>query len=405
MNKHIKTFLCVLTTAVMTFTVVGCSKSNGTSGKTGKTLTVWSHFNQSEVTEIDKLAQEWAKKTGNKVKVLVDNSDFQAFKTAAQSSKGPDVMFGIAHDNLATFQQAGLLDEVPSGVLDESKYANKQVLDALTWDGKKYGFPIAMETYALFYNKDKVKEAPKTTDELIDMAKQNGGFQYDINNFYYSYAWISGEGGYVFKKTNGSYDKNDTGLGSASAVKAYDFIQSLTQKDKFMNGDIKGDDAKASFINKKTAFYISGAWDVEAIQKAGINFGVANLPTIDGNTAKPFMGVQAGFVNAKSKSKTEAWDLVKYLIENSAEPLIKTGHRIPVLTDALNSDAAKNDVTVSAFSAQTKDAEIMPNISAMAAIWTPVGNNLQLLTQGKQTPQQTADNIAKQVKEGIAQQK
>lgn len=106
------------------------------------------------------------------MKFVADKSDNQAYTAAAQSSKGPDIMFGMPHNDVGVFQKAGLIDEVPSGVINDSDYAAKSALDAVTWNGKKYAVPVAMETYALFYNTDMVKDAPKTTDELEDEAKR-----------------------------------------------------------------------------------------------------------------------------------------------------------------------------------------------------------------------------------------
>lgn len=405
MNKYVKLLATVLTVALVGTTISGCGKTGSTASKGGKTIKVWSHLNESEVNEVRKVANEWAKETGNKVDVKVDKSDFQAFSSAAQSSKGPDIMFGLAHDNLGVFQKAGLLDEVPSGVITDSDYSSKSVLDAVTWNGKRYALPIAMETYALFYNKDMVKDVPKTMDDLIQDAKADGGFQYDINNFYYSYAFISAFGGYVFKQKPGSLDPKDVGLGNDGSKQAYKYIQDLTQVYKFMKGDVKDDDAKAAFSNKKIAFYISGPWCEETFTKAGVNYGITTLPSVNGKPARPFMGVQTAFVSSNSKNKSEDWDLLKTLIKKCPEPLFKTGGRIPTLKAELDKDYVKNDKMVNTFIEETKNAEPMPNIPEMSAVWTPVGNNLQLLTQGKQDAAKTAQLMKQQVEEGIAQQK
>ena len=37
---------------------------------------------------------------------------------------------------------------------------------AVTYDGKIYGYPVSDETYALFYNKDLIEEAPTTWEEV-----------------------------------------------------------------------------------------------------------------------------------------------------------------------------------------------------------------------------------------------
>lgn len=404
MKKGLKILASALTVLMVSTALIGCGSGNNSSGK-GKNIVVWSHLNDSDVKALDKIGQEWAKKTGNSVKFVTDKSDFQAYTAAAQSSKGPDIMFGMPHNDIGVFQKAGLLDEVPSGIINDGDYAAKSALDAVTWSGKRYAVPIAMETYALFYNTDKVKEAPKTTDELEEQAKKVG-FKYDINNIYFSYGWISGNGGYIFKNNNGTLDPKDIGLGNEGAIKGYQFIQDLVVKDKLMNADITGDIAKGDFTAKKIGFYITGAWDIEALQKVGIPFAVAPLPTINGSPAKSFMTVQGAFVSSKSKNKSEAWDLMKYLTAKSGTDVIyKVRHSVPVLNADLEQADFKNDKIVSAFAEQAKVAEPMPNIPEMNTVWTPTGNNLKLLTQGKQDAAKTAKSILDQVADGIKQMK
>ncbi|QAA34207.1 maltose ABC transporter substrate-binding protein [Clostridium manihotivorum] len=409
MSKRVKVLATVMSALVISSAFIGCSKkddssaSNGGS-KSGKEIVVWSHLTTVEVKEVDKIAQEWAKQTNNKVKVVEDKGDMQGYIQAAQSSKGPDIMFGLAQDNLGTFQKAGLLAEVKDGVIDESKYASKSVIDAVTIKGKKYAVPLSMETYALFYNTDKVKTVPKTMDELVEQAK-TVGFKYDVNNFYYAYAFLAGNGGYVFKNNNGSLDAKDIGLNNEGAIKGYQFIQDLVVKNKFMNADIKGDAAKGDFQAGKIGFYISGPWDVDGFKTAKVPFAVAPLPQINGKATPSFMGVQTAFVSSKSKNQDTAWDLMKYLADKTAMPLFEKGNRIPVLNDALNSDTFKASKEAVQFAEQAKVAEPMPNIPEVQAMWTPGGNNLQLLTAGKEDAKKAADTTVEQIKQGIAQQK
>lgn len=409
MNKKLKVLASILTTVVIAGTFAGCGKQTGNTAASAdkkhesKEITVWSHLQENEVAEVKKAAEEWAKKTGNTVKVQRDQSTFQAYLQAANSSKAPDIMFGIAHDNLGTFHKAGLLAEMPDGTIDKSKYV-ESTLNAVSYDGKMYGIPISMETYALFYNTEKVKSAPETLDDLIAQA-QKVGFQYDINNFYFSYAFVAGNGGYVFKNNGGTLDPKDIGLGNEGAVKAYQLLADFTQKYKFMPATIRSDDAKANFQKGKIGLYISGPWDVDGFKKAGTKFAVAPLPSVNGKACPSFMGVQAAFVNSKSKNQTEAWDLMKYLVENTSEPLFKAGSRIPVLKAELEKDDIKNNAMFTAFAKQAENAEPMPNISEMAAVWTPAGDNLTLITQGKLKPADAGKQITQQITQGIAQQK
>ncbi|SNX54817.1 maltose ABC transporter substrate-binding protein [Thermoanaerobacterium sp. RBIITD] len=415
MKRFLKIFaLFTVMVLVLSAVLTGCggSKSSGNQTSSNNTaqeqkkgsvsLTVWSHLTDTEVAKVQEIANKWAQETGNTVKVLADQSDFQAYSTAAQSGKGPDIMFGLPNDNLGTFQKAGLLAEVPDGVINKSDYVSMSI-DAVSFDGKLYAIPLAMETYALFYNTDKVPTPPSTMQDLIDQGKKVG-FQYDVNNFYFSYAFLAANGGYVFKQSGGKLDPNDIGLNNDGAKKGLAMIRDFVITDKFMPADLKGDMAKGNFQSGKIGLYISGPWDVDGFKKANVKFKVAPMPTIDGKPIPTFAGVQTAFVSSSSKHQKEAWNLMKYLAQNTALPLFETGNRIPVLNSALNSDEVKNNEIMNAFATQAKNAQPMPNIPAMQAVWTPAGNALQLITSGKATPEKAADDMVNQIKQGIATQ-
>lgn len=400
MNKKLK-FTALLIAGVLAFySLEGCGNSGASGSKTSKNIIVWSHLTDAEVKEITPIAQEWAKSTGNTVKVISDKGEYLAFLQAANSSKRPDVMFGVPNDNLGTFKQAGLLAEVPSTVLDKSKYSEVAV-KAVTLNGKKYAVPLSTETTALFYNTDKIKTAPKTYEELIEQAKTNG-FKYEVNNIYYSFPFLAANGGYFFKDKNGTLNPDDIGIGNAGSVKGYEMIQDLVQKDKLMSSDIKGDIALGEFQAGKTAFYISGAWDVDTLKKANVKFTVTPMPTIDGKAMSTLVRVQTGFVNAKSKNQTEAMDLLKYLANHTSSILFKTGNRIPAIT--AEATKVSTDANVKAFVDQVKVSIPMPNIKETASVWK-MNDSLNLLTSGKLTPEQYAEKALTDMKAAIAVQK
>jgi len=408
-----KAISVVATTGLLAGALVGCAgggdekkeeatKEGDKPAATGGKITVWSHWGDKELEALKSVAQDWAKSTGNEVEVVNDKSEFQQYATAARSGKGPDVMFGIPHDNLGTFAKAGLLEEVPAKVLTEGDF-EKVAVSAITVNGKKVGYPISMETYGVFYNTEKVKEAPKTWDAFLAAAKEHG-FMYDVNNIYFSYPFISGNGGYVFKNNGGTYDVKDIGLGNAGAVKGYATIQDFVQKHKFMPADVTGDIAKAKFSTKATGLYISGPWDVPAM-KDKVQFKVAPLPTLEGGAAaKNFVGVQTAFVSAKSEKKDKAFELIKYISDNGFKKFLEVGARIPVVKKQLEDQAFKSNEIAASFAAIAAQGEPMPNIPEIQAMWTPANNNLKLLTQGKSSPDKVAKDVVDQITKGIATQ-
>lgn len=418
-RKTLSILVSLLVAVALLMSVTGCGKSSEGVTSSEKSadnaqtqssaeskkhepveLSVWSHLmEKEEVPVVKQIAEEWAKKTGNKVKVLFDQGTFQSYVQAANSSKGPDIMFGIAHDNLATFQKANLLAEVPADFIDKSKYPDAAI-KAVTYGDKMFGVPIAIESIALFYNTDKVQNAPATWEEFIEQAKKVG-FMSNITDMYMSYPFIAGNGAYIFKDNNGTLDPNDIGLGSENAKKAYEMMLSFVKEYKFMKADITGDIAKGNFQSGKIGLYIGGPWDVAGFQKAGTKFAVAPMPKMNGKVMPTFVGVQTAFVNSKSKNQEAAWDLLKYLIDNSSIPLFKAGNRIPALKSEQEKPDFKDNKIMAAFAEQASYGTPMPNIPELSACWTPYNNNMKLLLAGKTTPEKMATDIVNQIKEGI----
>lgn len=404
------------TAAVVSGVLAGCGASTSTpstggqpaaqqpAAKTPVELTVWTHFGDDPAAAIDKIAQEWAQKTGNKVTVQVDNSDFGAFPTTAASGKGPDIMFGIPHDNLGASYKAGLLGEVPANILDKSAFA-PGTLDAVSYDGKVYGLPVSEEAIALYYRKDKVPTPPTTWADFEAQAKKSG-FMFDLKNFYFAFGFMQGEGGYVFKSNNGALDVNDIGLANDGAVKGTQLLSDFVTKYSFMKPDVTGDIAKGKFTDGSIAFYLSGPWDVGDFNKANVPYGVVKFPTLpDGKKFMPFSGIQASFVPTTSKHQAEAWELDKYLVEHAALPLFKSEKRIPVLKSVLEDPAVKGDAVVAGFVASAADATPMPNIAAMGQVWGPAADALTLVVTGKADAKTAMTDAVKKIKDGITANK
>ena len=117
MSKRTKVLAAVMSTVVMTTALMGCGGSSSSSSSTaasnssasgnsasieGSTVTVWSHLSTDEVKELKTIAEKWASDNKCTVKVVEDKGEMQDAINAMKSSKGPDIYFGLAHDNLGT---------------------------------------------------------------------------------------------------------------------------------------------------------------------------------------------------------------------------------------------------------------------------------------------------------------
>lgn len=403
MVKRSKLLALLVAGAISATALVGCGGKTDTPDSTDsgekKTLTVWSKFTEPEVAEFEKVAKTWGEENNVDVEVVVDQGEYGQLVQAVQSDNGPDIVLGVAHDNLGSFQKAGVLSEVPTDFLDDSFFTSQSVIDAVTINGIKYAVPMAQETTTMILNKDLVPTAPKTMEELVEMAK-TVGFEYNISDFYFSQAFLSAGGGYVFKNNDGTLDPSDVGLGNEGAIAGLDFINSLVNEHKLMTADMTADIASADFNSGKTGFLLSGPWAIGDAVKAGINVEVIAMPTLNGQVPSTFMGVQSAFVSSNSKEQELSWDLMNAFFEASQDIVYKTGSRIPV-----QAGYEIEEATTKGFLAQAKYATPMPNIVEMGAVWEPAKNNLIALISGQIDGATAGKTMTEQTLEGIKQLK
>jgi len=384
------------------------SSETGLKPEPGAKLKIW----ESEGPEgdwIKEVIKEFTQKTGIPVEFEpVGHTDSTGkLQTDGPAKLGADV-FSAPHDHVGKLVTSGLI--YPNDVLNPDEFMDAAV-QGTSYEGKWYGYPTAIETYALFYNKDLVKEPPKTFDELIEFSKQFNdikknkfGFMMEAANFYYAYAFLGGYGGYVFG--NNGTDKNDIGLNNDGAVEALKFMQRLKEILPLNTADINYDIKKGLFNEGKLAFNIDGPWAVKGHKEAGVNFGVAPLPTLpNGKHPTSFSGIRAFYVNAYTDYPNAAKMLAQFLTskEMLSSRFTSTG-QIPPRKDLLDDPAVKSDPISAAFLEQAQYAQAMPNIPQMGSVWAPMGAALEENWNKGGDPKPILDNAVKLIKDALATQ-
>lgn len=388
----------------------GSNTSNSTAPASlpkGQTITVWSWAGGPQLVDVKKIATAWAKSHGDTVNVVDESANpkgFQFYATAARTGKGPDVVFGMPHDNNGTFAQEGLMAKVPNGVINTSNY-DQNVMDAVSVNGTVYSVPVSVQAAALYYNKKLIPTPPTTWSQFVADANAHG-FMYDQANLYFDYALIGGYGGYVFKDNNGTLNPNDIGLDNAGAVQAYQLMYDMDGgKYHWMTPSVNGSIALAQFTAGKIGMYVSGPWDTGNMEKAKIDYGLTPWPTLpNGKPATPFLGVITAFVNAKSQTQPADWSLVQALTNQTAQMnYFNDSQQIPADTTLQQSSTIQSNPAFKAFAAATKTAVPMPNIPQMQAVWT-ADTILQNIISGKVTPQQGGKDFVQNIQKGIVAQ-
>jgi len=375
----------------------------------GAQLLIWDN-KDSEGEWAQYVAEEFTKRYGIPVTYEnVNHTDAPGkLQTDGPAGLGADV-FLAPHDHTGSLAAAGLILENfwPEQYQETSLQA---AINGTTVDGTLYGYPVSIETYALYYNKDLAPQPPGTWEELIaqakafnDIANDKYGFMMEVGNFYYNYAFIGAYGGYIFGENN--TNPQDIGLNTEGAVKAGEFMKRLQNEVLPLKvEDITYDLKQSLFNDGKLMYNIDGPWALASHRAVeGLNFGVAPLPKLDnGEQPTSFSGIKQYLVNAYTKYPNAASLYAQFA--SSEEMLLKryeiTG-QIPATESLLDHPALQQDEVAMAFLNQATSAVPMPNIPEMQYVWGPMGTAFTAIWNGIEEPKAALELGTQQVKDAI----
>jgi arabinogalactan oligomer/maltooligosaccharide transport system substrate-binding protein len=350
----------------------GCRKQDKAQpGPENVVLTVWESTNGPD--EFIKQAGEAYAKLHPNVSVKFVNVELgdsvNQIALDGPANVGPD-LFAAPHDRLGELVTNGHV--LPAANPDSFKGSLLGAcLTAATYNGTQYGYPVSAETYALFYNKALIKEAevPKTWDDMLAYMKNFKAagkypFVMDVGNAYYSILFTTKGGNRLFGPTG--TDTKNTNLNSPAAVSGMEFFQGIRQILNVPAADINTSVADGAFQSGSAAMHISGPWNVMNFVNAGLDIGVAPLPSLPGETspAASFSGTRVMFVSAYSNHPDEANDFGAFLMTPEMQQL-----RANITNTLPAVDTPTDNPYAAGFIEQLKYAFPMPSIPPMAKFW------------------------------------
>lgn len=372
MKRLITLILCLL--MLLSLTACGGSTDSADANK----LVIWHDKEEAVIAALsDYLAQaapdldvQFEKKTSLTDSLKLVGND---------PSAAPD-LFLFAHDKIGVFAEMGILAPVAplleDGTLDVFL---PMTIDAATYKGTLYQLPLYFETLLFMYNRRYMRdeEVPATTEALYSYMENNTGrgrygFVEQHSTAYYCAAWIHGFGGSII-------DSSAVPFPDEQAVQ-----EALSYHLKFvklMPGETEYNTVNTLFLEGKADATIGGPWMVPSARGAGIDLGIAPMPTVDetGLALAPYSGVQGLHVlKAAAEKKTDA---VKALLRALAKPEIGTSLALasgcaPANSKCYEDARVAEDPLVQAMRQTAEIAVPMPNIPEMDVMWTVVSNLL-----------------------------
>lgn len=390
--KSVGVPLLALTAMVIAACGGSTSNNNATTLTRSGTITIWHNWEGGYLDAKKAIFDAYTKQYPNVTINLVHKPQLaDAVTTAVPAGQGPDIIAWV-DDVLGKFVKLEIIKPIDGidGVDSNFMTANfsKPAIDADTFDGHIYGLPETVEAITMIYNKDLVTEdkLPKTTDDLLSFAKsyptQHPGMYGVVwnakNDAYFNAPWVYGFGGY--------YVHNDgtVGLTTQGTKDGFNYIASFKG---LIPAGVDYGVADTLFKTKKAAIIVNGPWSVADYGKAGVNYGLAVLPTTKaGKPAQPFVGVKTLMVSANAQNPALAVDIMKWFDNKDNEVAQSLANKeIPANKLALADPQVQAIAEVKGFGAQVANGTPLPNTPFMSALWDPVAKALEAVWTGHQS--------------------
>ncbi|MEK8132810.1 sugar ABC transporter substrate-binding protein [Paenibacillus filicis] len=329
----------------LTLALTGCSNTKEADKQTdapgGKVkLSFWTNARhdvdlmQAKIKEFNETNKSQIEVT---YQVLTDNYE-QALQTAIQGGEAPDIMNAKSKLALSDMVKMKAIEPLDDYLTPEikGKFGTKLLyLDGInSVDGKLYSLPNYGSTFRLIYNKDLFAKAglsgpPKSLAELVDYAKKiteagkaDGvyGFALNMKNPVAAFErsimpLLRLDGGDIYDWRQGKYE--------FSTLKPYvEAVKQIVDNKSMLPGyeSLDIDPLRNQFAAGKIGMYLSLSAEPSVYESqfpTSIQWGVAQLPTIDGQAPKGANYINAAgnwlYISSTSKHKKEAWEFLNYI--------------------------------------------------------------------------------------------
>ncbi|MGF1739968.1 maltose ABC transporter substrate-binding protein [Vibrio profundum] len=319
----------------------------------------------------------------------------------------------IEHDTLGRLVVAGgVMENLVSAKRIEDNFISSASAAAKI-DGKSYGFPLSFSTVVMFYNKDLLPKAPATFEQLIKFAKKFNNpdkhkytLLWNIQNYYQSRMFLAMEGGYEFG--NNGTNAKDLGIANKGAVAGLTSMLKLKAANSANSADISDPQVRrALFEEGKVAAIIDGPWAVKAFKSAGLNYGVAPIPTLDGHHPRTFATVRLAVVSAFTQYPRAAELFANFISSKEmAKKRFEMTGSVPVIKSVMKEAASDTNAEpiTHAMIEQGAYSDAMPSIPEMGYLWQPMDAALSGIWNGNENIKGALDKAENIIQQQISMQ-
>lgn len=214
-------------------------------------------------------------------------------------------LFALEHTRVVDYaERRDLSNQARALDVQLEEAFTEAAIQAVHVEGRTYGLPYATAPAALFYNRSMIEEPPETVPEWTAMMDRHHdpdagryGLCYRLSHPYFYSAWAHAFGGYFYDTPSGSL-----GLTLRETLRGIEFVVDTLAPYTSANPTVPAE--QRVFVERDAPFSINRPAYLSEVEAAGIDVGVAPLPTPDGGTPRPYTFVETLYFT----EEMDRWD-------------------------------------------------------------------------------------------------
>ncbi|TFC49769.1 ABC transporter substrate-binding protein [Cryobacterium sp. TMT2-17-1] len=390
--------------AAVILALTGCAAGGG--GNDGPVeLTLWTGFTGGDRAAYEGLIEEF-NRTHDDIQVTMEVQPWdtiaQKLPSAWATGQGPDLATPNFDPNvLSDYLETNSLLELDAVGEGDTKINADQLapaaIDAFTVDDKLFAVPANIATLQLYYNKALFAEGgvtapPATVDDFRQVASDltgDGVYGLSVADHETIQMWP------VLQWLDGADVVDDDGC---SVLDSPESVQSLTTwaglvKDGVAPVGLTGAESDALFSAGQAAMQLNGPWAAAGYTDAGIDLGVAPVPTGSAGDVTLASTVPLA-ASAKTDHPAEAQEFLAWWTGQDAQRqfALESGFP-PVRTDLADDEELAANEVVAAFAAALPSARLwLPGVTGATQVDSEVYVTLiGEITRGADVKQATSE--------------
>lgn len=319
----------------------------------------------------------------------------ERFATAWSAGQGPTLLMA-PNDWGPGWFDAGLVADMSKLVSGELlRRINPVALEGVRYRGALVGLPHSLRGVLMFRNQSIVPQAPKSFDQLLEMAKM--ATRGDVvgaeleRGFYFSGAHLNGIGGQLM---------DGQGLPSFYNDKGFEWVKLLQQFSSAGPADYYSDDDLTRFRAGQAGIIIDGSWNLTILRDSigADNLSVDPWPTYGDGRLSGYVQPDVVYLSAAASGEDREASLrfVEYLLSPESQArLMAVGH-IPAVDDVPIDDPLFRQAR-----AVLLAGTLLSPLPEWSAYWGPMDTALRSVFEQQMSPESALEAAYATIKRAV----